>query len=219
MDPTYIVVWAVFAAVGALIGKSKNRVGAGGLSGGSMPIELGVDFGLPDSGRRPRSVSGENRRRSVWKTFFYALILIPINLWGQPTISSNGISHFILTSGSTPYGFGSNELRALGDGTDIYNRQAPVPVGVGVIGTIRSLSAGAAYTGLAVTADGKLWAWGGSRNGEKAIIMPDTRPVRPFVMVPSGVARAFTGDNTSRLNLWLTTDGNLGGDGRAGSRQ
>jgi len=33
MDPTYVLIWAVFSVVGALIGATKKRVGAGAFWG------------------------------------------------------------------------------------------------------------------------------------------------------------------------------------------
>jgi hypothetical protein len=53
MDPTYVLIWAVFSVVGALIGSPKKRVGAGAFWGfllgpiGWLIVLLGPDYSKP----------------------------------------------------------------------------------------------------------------------------------------------------------------------------
>lgn len=86
------------------------------------------------------------------------------NLDNAKMVAAGIRSSYAIKADGTLWAWGQNGDGQLGDGTTI-DRLLPVQI-TGVTGNIIALSTGVSYHTLALTDDGKVWAWGNNASGE-----------------------------------------------------
>ncbi|XID92385.1 S-layer homology domain-containing protein [Paenibacillaceae bacterium WGS1546] len=90
--------------------------------------------------------------------------IIVQNLTRVKAVAAGIRSSYAIKDDGTLWAWGMNENGQLGDGTT-ENRSLPVQI-TGIHGDIKALSTGVSYHTLALTEDGKVWAWGKNDSGE-----------------------------------------------------
>ena len=92
-------------------------------------------------------------------------------------VAAGGGFTLALRADGSLMGWGSNSDGALGDGTN-QSRSHPVPV-TGIRGTIAAIAAGTNHS-LAITVDGKVWAWGYGGYDRASAFGTDRRRIEPW---------------------------------------
>ncbi|MFY0563436.1 MopE-related protein [Archangium lansingense] len=132
----------------------------------------------------------------------------PVPVAGLPPARSiaAGLSHSLAVSGDgIAYAWGQNNTGQLGDGT-LNNRTTPVQVVIPGNVTVTAVAAGLSHS-LALTTDGKVWAWGQNANaqiGDGTTGGTRTTPVQ--VNIPGGAVAIAAGWYHS---LALSADGKV----------
>jgi alpha-tubulin suppressor-like RCC1 family protein len=118
------------------------------------------------------------------------------------------------TGVTTLYAWGDNSYGQLGVATSPSSTFSPVAVTVPITGKIKDIAAGGAFS-LAVTDDGRVWAWGYNGIGQLGVDPAGSPPV-PFRVTPTVVAQISNVQSVSAgLDhvLALKTDGTVWGWG------
>ena len=121
------------------------------------------------------------------------------------TAISTGFRHTIaITSSGKAYAWGLNTLGQLGDGSTT-NRLAPVEVNMPSGVSFSKISSGVQHT-VAITADGKGYAWGRNNLGQLGVGNTTNSSTPVAVSMPAGVT--FTAvDAGDRYNIALSSTG------------
>ncbi|MHB8840376.1 MAG: RCC1 domain-containing protein, partial [Candidatus Aquicultor sp.] len=82
-----------------------------------------------------------------------------------PQIASGGYHALALASDGTVWGWGNNMYGQLGNGSTTTDTPIRTPVRVISITGVTAIAAGYCYS-LALTSDGKVWAWGQNNYGQ-----------------------------------------------------
>jgi alpha-tubulin suppressor-like RCC1 family protein len=135
------------------------------------------------------------------------------NLSGVIAVSGGGYHNLALKSDGTVWAWGAGNVGQLGNGANSHS-SIPVQVGASVAGfngQVIAVDAGFEHN-LALTADGKVWAWGANGNGQIGNgAMIDRNLPQPVLASSggaqlSGIAQVSAGENQSAA---LKTDGNV----------
>jgi len=136
------------------------------------------------------------------------------NLSNVVAVSGGGYNTVALKSDGTVWAWGFGGFGQLGNGTSVSSSSIPVQVGSGVVGfngQVVAVDAGF-YHNLALTADGKVWAWGYNVNGQLGDGTQRNRNLPQPVLVAaggaqlSGIAQVSAGEQHSTA---LKTDGSV----------
>jgi len=109
-------------------------------------------------------------------------------------ISSGGLHAITLASDGTLYGWGGNSSGQVGDGTTTSVRLSPVAIGVtGLLAgkTVTAIATGDAFS-LALTSEGKVYAWGQGNTGAMGNGSSTTSNPMPVEVSTSGVLSGKT---------------------------
>ena len=152
---------------------------------------------------------------------------VPVQVSGLERVRliATGIrSSYAVTEEGELWAWGQNEDGQLGDGTTT-NRTLPVRI-TGIDGRIIALSSGISYHMLALTDDGKIWAWGNNAGGElgDGTTEDRTSPVQVVPELDNVVAVAAGGWHSLALKAdgtvwtWGSNDYGQLGDGTTTNR-
>ncbi|EMG36506.1 RCC1 domain-containing protein, alpha-tubulin suppressor [Desulfocurvibacter africanus PCS] len=134
-------------------------------------------------------------------------------------IAAGWVHSMALASDGRLWAWGDNYDGQLGDGTKPVDKSRPVQVtesgaGQGPLPAFTTVATGASYHSLALTADGKLWAWGDNGDGQLGDGTKPDDKIKPVQVAESDAGQAplpaFTAVATGYLHsLALTADGKL----------
>jgi len=194
---------------GALLGKTVTAIATGGshtvvlTSDGKLFAWGGNDYGQLGDGTRI------HRARPVAVDIGGALLGKSVT-----AIAAGGVYTVALTSDGRLFAWGNNAYGQLGDGTTI-NRTTPVAVRYGALfgKTVTAIAAGRSHT-LALTSDGKIFAWGDNVNGQLGDVTNQNRRA-PVGVVMDGAGNPMDGKTATAIaagnghSVALTSDGKV----------